>query len=399
MDSVDLDDLDLDVDIEGNLVSVTSLNNEISTVIEVSDSLAFDYLVGDVSDEWESEGTLFFDLVDDGASIRCLAFSSTRQRLPDFEEGDRIAVKGRLNYWEQQGNCSIYVDDAVPLGDSLYHQQIAELRKTLKEEGLFDDDEKLDLPFLPTNVGIITAKGSDAEEDAINAIQNQFSGIDLYLCHSRVQGERAADDLFEAIVYFDQFPPIDLIVVTRGGGSERDFLPFNQEGVVRMISSTSTPVVTALGHENDKPIADQVADARAMTPTELGTVIAPNKSELHDTVSELDTRLKSSYEQSTTELLNQHRSRVQSIFRQTVSNQLLDLTNSVESAYQQSARLTVERLRNEVESEFRALKQQKRHERETADLQRREKLYKGAVIALIILFLCLILYLVFTSGL
>lgn len=404
-------------EVDGEAITVTELNEKVSRLIKMSrdDQLSFDYLLGDVSDDFVTNGNRYFDLVnqenDDKSSVTCLAFSGSRSKLPEFEEGDRIAVKGKITYYEARGSCTIYVDDVVPVGKSEFHEEILETRNTLEEEGLFADDAKQQLPEYPENIGVITSRDSDAEEDAVTSIHNVHPDIDIHLYNSNVQGMAAVEDLCTAIMHMDSLSYIDVIVVTRGGGSESDIYPFNTEGVSRMVADTETPIVTAIGHENDTPIVDDVADDRAMTPTEIGSVVAPDKSTLLSSVKAKEDRLYATYTATvdsgvskratslTTEYDNHVTSQLSFMqsdlvngYESFVTNTLQQAADAIETSYDAFYQQELSAYENQLESGFEKLQQQKQHEEEREDLEKQTKLYRNAAIALAVLLVLVFIY-------
>jgi len=378
---------ELDADLSGEVMTITELNQNISTVIKqaVRDELTFDYLIGDVSNDSVSNGTRYFQLVNDDAGMQCLAFQGVRDSLPEFEEGDRVAVKGRLSYYEARSNCSIYVDDVVLIGDSLYHREIEKLREKLSEEGLFDESRKKQLPKYPRAIGLVTSKDSDAEKDAIKSIHTQHPDVDIHLKHSSVQGIAALEELCNAITLLDSHKHIDVIVVTRGGGSEQDLHAFNTEGVSRIIDASETPVVTAIGHENDSPIVDQVADTRAMTPTEIGSVVVPSKTQLKKRVSQNEARVKNRYETFITNRINTHQAALDTAYEQYTVSELTALQNDVDNLYQTVTEKRVSELRNQLDTSYTVFKQERQHEEQTESLEKQMQQYKIAAIVLAIL--------------
>jgi exodeoxyribonuclease VII large subunit len=381
-------------DLDGTVATVTDLNNDLSGVISSAD-VDFDFIIGDISNKFLSNGTLHFDLVDNNAKIHCLLFNANRKDTVAFDESERIAVKGRLNFYEGEASVSVFVSDGIPIGDSHYHLKIKQLREALKKEGLFDDENKQNLPESPGRVGVVTAASSDAEQDAINGIHVQHPGINIFLADSRVQGDNAVEDLCKTIAYFDEFAPVDVIVVTRGGGSEQALHAFNSEGVSRMIASTSTPIVTAIGHENDRPIVDDIADARAMTPTEIGLTVAPEKDQLVERNAELRDRVENAYRQAVDSTALDYRGQLESAYVALVRERLTAMRNNVDSTYSEHASTRVTDIRNDVDTAFKSLKQEKRHKAETEELQAREQLYKLAVIVLSVILFGVLVYAMF----
>lgn len=377
-------------DLPGDAISVTSLNSDISEVITHSNNLEFDFVIGDVSDNSTSNGTQYFQLVDDGTGIQCLAFSGTQKTIPDFEDGDRVAVKGRLNYYEERGQCSIYVDDVVLMGDSHYHRKIEKLREELEEAGVFDDEKKQNLPTNPSRIGIVTSRGSDAEEDAINAIHDRYPGVDIVLYHSRVQGIAALEDLCNGITYLDALAVVDVVIVTRGGGGEQDLHAFNTEGVTRTVASTDTPVITAIGHENDRPLVDDAADDRAMTPTEIGAVVVPSKNQIQDTLKRNREQVQNTYISIVNSTIKEYRTAIDQTYTSHTTTVIDDYSHRVSAAFERTAEARIADLRNQVETAYTVLEQEKEHEEATKDMRVQKKRYKIAVLVLLFLLAVLI---------
>lgn len=382
----------------GTAITVSELNSNVKQAIQKwrSTEFNFDFLIGDVSDTSTANGNRYFDLVNEESSIQCLIFSRTRSSLPEFEEGDRIAVKGKLTYYEKRGNCTIYVNDVVLVGESKYHKQIQETRNTLSKEGLFNDDKKQPLPTYPHTIGIVTSQGSDAEEDAITSIHSLYPDVNIHVYDSNVQGMAAVEELCEGIMYMDSYEVIDVIVVTRGGGSEKDLLPFNTEGVARMIANTNTPIVTAVGHEKDTPIVDDVADDRAMTPTEIGDVVVLDKENEIDVLYEKQTRLTANYKTTTKNILSSKKKSLTTQYQSFVSNALSEYTSSLQNEYRTICKELITKMENDLQTAFNLYQQEKQHEEETTELQAQRERYRKIAIGLAILFVILIIVLFVT---
>jgi exodeoxyribonuclease VII large subunit len=380
-------------ELSGEIVTVDDVNESVSTVIsqERSDELSFDYIVGDVADDSESNGTRYFQLVNEDAGIQCLAFSRVRNSLPEFEEGDRVAVRGKLTFYEQRANCSIYVDSVIPVGESEYHAEIRRVKKKLGEEGVFDEDAKHVVPDYPSRIGVVTSKGSDAEEDAVTSIHDEHPDVSLYLRDTSVQGMSALEELCESIAYFDSRDDIDVIVVTRGGGSEQDLHVFNSEGVARMIYDVDTPVVTAIGHENDTPIVDRVADSRAMTPTEVGSVVVNNKQQLVDRINRLHDSIALGYSNVVRDSLDGFETELQTAFASTTEARIQSLSNRLESGYTARCDARLTELENSLDATYELFVTEKQHEEETDELRSKTTIYKTAAVVLAVLFLLTLL--------
>ena len=379
------------VELEGTVATVSELNASLRTLVR-TDGPSFDYVVGDVSNVFLSGTTLHFDLVEDGASLHCLLFNVGVEPPEHVKEETRLAVKGRLNFYEKQGSCSIFADEAIPVGESEIHTALEQRRRQLTAEGLFAAEHKQPLPRLPATIGIVSSAGSDAEEDVINGIHSRHPDVDLLLVDARVQGQDAVEQLCGAIAYLDEGTAVDLIVVTRGGGGDQDLHAFNSEGVVRMIATARTPVVTAIGHENDHPLVDEVADVRAMTPTEVGAAVIEEKSQLQEQVRTNRERLATAYQGRVRTLLKERRRALATAYAETVTEQADALEGALGEAYDQLARRELTALRGQLTRAHQGFEQRHRHEQETTELraQRRRLLVATVVLALLLAALVLV---------
>jgi len=209
---------------------------------------------------------------------------------PPLAEGQRIIVFGKPEFWTGRGTLSLRAKEirAVGLGELL--AQLARLRELLNAEGLFAADRKQPLPFLPRRVGLICGRNSAAMHDVLVNARERWPSIQFVVREVAVQGVQAVSGVSEALAELDALPDVDVIVIARGGGSVEDLLPFSNETLVRAVAACTTPVVSAIGHEQDAPLIDFVADLRASTPTDAAKRIVPSLAEQEALVSSLRTR-------------------------------------------------------------------------------------------------------------
>ena len=209
---------------------------------------------------------------------------------PPLAEGQRIIVFGKPEFWTGRGTLSLRAKEirAVGLGELL--AQLARLRELLNAEGLFATDRKKPLPFLPRRVGLICGRNSAAMHDVLVNARERWPSIQFVVREVAVQGVQAVSGVSEALAELDALPDVDVIVIARGGGSVEDLLPFSNETLVRAVAACTTPVVSAIGHEQDAPLIDFVADLRASTPTDAAKRIVPSLAEQAALVSSLRTR-------------------------------------------------------------------------------------------------------------
>ena len=226
------------------------------------------------------------------------AWRSTAARIGFVPEpGDVVIVSGTWDFYAPTGRASLIVDrmKRAEGGDSLL-LRLAQLRERLQKEGLFDPDQKQDLPFFPRRIAVLTAEGSAALTDVQRTAALRCPATELLLHHIPVQGDDAAPRIAEAIAAVDADSErlgIEAILVTRGGGSMEDLWCFNDEAVVRAVAKCQLPVVSAIGHERDESLIDLVADVRASTPTQAIMKLLPDREEELEMLAERAARLQS----------------------------------------------------------------------------------------------------------
>lgn len=196
-----------------------------------------------------------------------------------FRQGDRVVIHGKADVWVKQTRLSFIGDDIRKIGAGGLKEQIDELRKKLKGEGLFDAENKVPLPEFPSCIGLICAPQARAEGDVITNVNLRWPAVRFKVVHTHVQGAQCPPDVIEAIHRLDADPEVDVIVVARGGGAFEDLVGFSDEGVVRAAAACVTPLVSAIGHEDDWTLIDLAADLRASTPTDAAKRIVPDVHE------------------------------------------------------------------------------------------------------------------------
>ncbi|SFT09604.1 exodeoxyribonuclease VII large subunit [Halostagnicola kamekurae] len=348
-----------------NITFVDALNSEISTVLENTPNLQYDYVLGDVSDYGVSgNGHAHFDLVHEDSTIHCVIFS---HRLHSFDitidDGTHIAVKGELSYYAANGSVSLIVEDFVEVGEGNYQQTYQENKRILEEDGLLSEKTKQSLPEFPRRIGLITSVDSDAREDAVTSIHSRHPDVDLVINHTTVQGDDAMLSMMQAISELDDNARIDVIVLTRGGGSEKDLRVFNETPLCRVIHNTTTPFVVGVGHENDRTLADEVADKRVMTPTYVGEIV-PKKEELETELRDVTDRLDRVYERTVQTELKATVDNLDTAYEQQVDSNLTTFSTDLDHAFEAltSERLTA--LETELKHALESFEQQKSHEKE-----------------------------------
>ncbi len=382
-----------------NITFVDDLNDEISAILEETPDLQYDYVLGDVSGYGISgNGHAHFDLVHEGATIHCVIFSyRLRSYDVEIDDGTHIAVKGDLSFYEANGSVSLIVEDFVEVGEGKYQQTYQENKRILEEDGLLAEEAKQSLPEFPRRIGIVTSADSDARKDAVTSIHSRHPGVDIAIQHTTVQGEDAMLSMMQAISKLDDNARIDVIVLTRGGGSNKDLRVFNETPLCRVIHNTNTPVVVGVGHENDRTLADEVADKRVMTPTHTGEIV-PKKDNLETTVQTAAERLNGAYERLVRGRLETTQSELDSAYDQHVTSELATLSTELDHAFETVASERLTTLETQLDHVLESFEQQKAHEEEKEAVskqheqsQRRQRI----VIALLVLLLLLLLGYIF----
>jgi exodeoxyribonuclease VII large subunit len=226
--------------------------------------------------------SVFFTLKDaDGA---CLPASIARARFDalrlDLRDGERVHVFGRPELFEQRGDFRLRALSIERFGLGAHLAAVERLKAKLAAEGLFAEQRKRPLPHMPRRVGLVTGNDAAAKRDVLTTITARFPPAHIVVAETYVQGPRAAPALIQALRRISAEPEIDVVVLARGGGSLEDLSPFDDERLVRAVATCPVPVVTAVGHEQDTPLCDLAADARASTPTAAARLVVPDHDEL-----------------------------------------------------------------------------------------------------------------------
>lgn len=256
------------------------------------------------NERWQS---VFFTLKDP-ADGSCLGVTIARSRFDalrlDLADGERVHVFGRPELFEARGDFRLRAlsIERFGLGDHL--AALERLKKKLAAEGVFE--RKRPLPFLPRRIGLVTGNDAAAKRDVLTTISARFPAARILVAEAYVQGPLAATAMIDALRELAAAPETDVIVLSRGGGSFEDLLPFSDERLLRAIAACPVPVVSAVGHEQDNPLCDLAADARASTPTAAARLVVPDAAEL---VSRLD-RTRSGLARGTRSVVDRRRERI-----------------------------------------------------------------------------------------
>ena len=259
--------------------------------------------------EINARGALtFVDLrdVQDEARIKMyVRGNGLKQIQPPIAQGSRVLAQVKADWWKNRGSLQFQILQIRQVGEGELMARLEALRAQLESEGLFEPSRKKPIPFLPRRIGLICGKNSDAMHDVIENARRRWPDATFEVREVKVQGVTAVKEVSNSLTELDAIDDIDVIVIARGGGSFEDLLPFSDESLVRLIAKTSTPVVVAIGHEEDRPIVDFVADYRASTPTDAARRIVPDVLEEIESIRNLRIRGRSIMENLISEFAHQ----------------------------------------------------------------------------------------------
>ncbi len=211
-------------------------------------------------------------------------------------EGARVVVHAKPEWYAPRGQLSLRAAEIRPVGVGELLARLEQLKKSLAREGLFAPERKKPLPFLPQLIGLVCGRASAAERDVLENARHRWPAVRFEVRNVAVQGVHAVHQVVQAVRELDALDEVDVIIVARGGGSVEDLLPFSDEQLVRAVAACRTPVVSAIGHEPDSPLLDQVADLRASTPTDAAKKVVPDVGEEYERVRWLRDRTRRSVE-------------------------------------------------------------------------------------------------------
>lgn len=236
---------------------------------------------------WQS---VFFTLKDLGDGS-CLPVSMPRATFDalrlELADGTRVHVWGRPELYGARGVFRLRALSLEPLGLGAVLARLENLKRRLAGEGLFAAERKRPLPLLPRRIGLLTGNEAAAKRDFVTAVSARFPAARILVAQTYVQGSQAPEAIAAALARLGREPEVDVVVLARGGGSFEDLLPFSDERVIRAVAACPVPVVSAVGHEQDTPLCDLAADARASTPTAAARLVVPDENELRERLERL----------------------------------------------------------------------------------------------------------------
>ena len=268
-------------------LSVTQLNNYIKSVFVAEEMLHNVLLTGEVSGVSVRGNGVWFTMRDRDAAIPCVCWEASRCAVKD---GDKVTVRGSVDYWQKAGKINFNVHALVKTGAGDLLAELKALMDKLRAEGLFD--RKRALPSKVKRIGVVSSRYGAVIHDIMTVTKRRNPAVDIVLYPAAVQGENAARELVAGLNYFSNNPSVDVVILARGGGSSEDLSVFNTESVARAVAACRLPVVTAVGHETDVTLVDQVADVRAATPSAAAELVVPELLSRKDQVRRLWSQLR-----------------------------------------------------------------------------------------------------------
>ena len=281
-------------DLDAGIRTVSELTAEIKSTLEIG----FDEVVvrGEISGlSRPRSGHVYLNLKDDAACLRSVLWKNTAQRLVfDMHDGLAVRAWGSITVYAPRGDYQLTIRRIEPEGIGALELAFRQMFARLQAEGLFDPDRKRPLPQFPRRIAVVTSPTGAAVRDLLQVVGRRWAATEVLIVPAKVQGIGAAEEVAAAIELANRVNGVDLVIVTRGGGSLEDLWAFNEEVVARAIVASRVPVVSAVGHEVDVTIADHVADFRALTPSEAGERCVPDANEVRHRLDRLKDSLSGS---------------------------------------------------------------------------------------------------------
>jgi len=237
------------------------------------------WIEGEISELNERSGGMAFMRLRDTSvdmSLSVMCYKSVLAAVQPLPANARVVIHAKASWFTKNGSLTMSAKEIRQVGVGELLARLEALKGVLAAEGLFSADRKVALPLLPRKVGLICGRNTDAEKDVVENARRRWPAVEFEIREVAVQGAAAVVEVSEALRELESIEDVDVIIITRGGGSFEDLLPFSDESLVRLAASCETPIVSAIGHEKDSPLLDLVADYRASTPTDAAKRVVPD---------------------------------------------------------------------------------------------------------------------------
>lgn len=252
------------------------------------------WIEGEISELNERSGGMAFMRLRDTSvdmSISVMCYKSVLAAVAPLPANARVVIHAKPSWFTKNGSLTMSAKEIRQVGVGELLARLEELKNRLAAEGLFSEDRKVDLPLLPKKVGLICGRNTDAEKDVVENARRRWPAVLFEIREVAVQGAAAVVEVSQALRELEENADVDVIIITRGGGSFEDLLPFSDESLVRLAANCTTPIVSAIGHEKDSPLLDLVADYRASTPTDAAKNVVPDIAEEIEALQEIRDRM------------------------------------------------------------------------------------------------------------
>jgi len=252
------------------------------------------WIEGEISELNERSGGMAFMRLRDTSvdmSISVMCYKSVLAAVAPLPANARVVIHAKPSWFTKNGSLTMSAKEIRQVGVGELLARLEELKNRLAAEGLFSEDRKVDLPLLPKKVGLICGRNTDAEKDVVENARRRWPAVLFEIREVAVQGAAAVVEVSQALRELEENADVDVIIITRGGGSFEDLLPFSDETLVRLAANCTTPIVSAIGHEKDSPLLDLVADYRASTPTDAAKNVVPDIAEEVEALQEIRDRM------------------------------------------------------------------------------------------------------------
>jgi exodeoxyribonuclease VII large subunit len=260
---------------------------------EYLDRLGPIWIEGEIAELNERSGGMAFLRLRDSSvdmSLSVMCHKSVLASVAPLPANARVVLYAKGSWYTKNGSYTLSAREIRQVGVGELLARLEALKTILAAEGLFDSENKVSLPLLPRKIGLICGRNTDAERDVVENAKRRWPAVQFEIREVTVQGAAAVSEVSAALAELEALADVDVIIITRGGGSFEDLLPFSDEGLVRLAAKCSTPIVSAIGHEKDSPLLDLVADFRASTPTDAAKRVVPDINEEIDLIEKLRDR-------------------------------------------------------------------------------------------------------------
>lgn len=275
-------------------ITVGMLNAYITRLLDHDEILQNIWLKGEISGFrlYQQSGHIYFTLKDEDAAVSCVMFKSKGQNLKfKPEDGMEVLLRGNVSVFARQGKYQVYVEEIQPYGKGGLFLQMEQLKARLASEGYFELERKKEIPRMVSRVGVVSSQDGAALRDILKVLKQRHPGVAVVIAHSSVQGTEAPRELAQGVQLLNEYGELDVIIVSRGGGSLEDLMAFNSEELVYAIYESRIPVISGVGHEVDFSLCDLAADVRAATPTQAAQYAVPDYAIIQKNFESLGDRL------------------------------------------------------------------------------------------------------------